>query len=125
MEAIVALLEHPAPNGTIFNIGGERPILHQDLQDLIAEEMEIRRYRFAVPTWFAGPAVTMVDPILTLLGRPRPNLRHFSWGGVVSSAVDDRRFRRRYPNVPVTQLRKGLREHIQWARSDGLLAGEA
>ena len=55
------------------------------------------------------------------MGSPMPLLAKASGGVCVSSAVDDRRFRKRYPAVPITPLIEGLREHIQWAREQHLL----
>lgn len=121
VEGIVALLDRPAPHGAVFNIGGERPLLVQELEALIAEELGVRRRRFAVPGWLAGPAAKAAEPLLSLLGRGGPGL-HERWrGDVLSAAVDDTRFRRGYPEVPVTDLRTGVREHLRWARREGLL----
>lgn len=122
-RAVVALLERPAPDGTVFNFGGPEPLLLQDLEAVIADELGVRRRRLVVPTWVAAPAARVVEPLLARLGRPRPHLRHMCSGGVVSAAVDDSRFRDRYTAVPATDLRTGLREHIRWARGEGLLAG--
>lgn len=123
-HAVVALLEQPAPDGAVFNIGGPRPLLLQDLQALIADEVGVRRRRIVVPTWVAAPAARVVEPLLARVGQPRPHLQHMCKGGVVSAAVDDSRFRGRHPGVPATDLRTGVREHIQWARSEGLLQGD-
>ena len=48
VEAIIAIVEEPAPAGTIFNIGGERPIRLRALRALIAEVLRVRPVRLPV-----------------------------------------------------------------------------
>ena len=98
VEAIIAIVEEPAPAGTIFNIGGERPILLRALRALIAEVL-----------------------LFALMGWPMPLLAEASRGVCVSSAVDHLPFRKRYPADSITPLIDGLGEHIQWAREQHLL----
>jgi nucleoside-diphosphate-sugar epimerase len=121
VEAIIALVQVPAPTGTVFNIGGERPILLRALHALIAETVKVDLRRIVLPATITGPLGGMAQAVLTLLGRPRPLLAEMSRGLCLSSAIDDRRFRERYPAVPVTRLVEGLREHINWAQQQHLL----
>jgi nucleoside-diphosphate-sugar epimerase len=121
VEAILAVLQQPAPHGTVFNIGGERPLRLQDLKVLVAETLGVPRRRIVLPSWFAGPLARAADPMVALLGRPNPVRVGMSRGLLFSAAVDDRRFRQRYPRVPIVRLEDGLREHIEWARSEYLL----
>ncbi len=121
VEAIIALVEEPAPPGTVFNLGGERPILLRALRALIAEMLGVSRRSIVVPASIAGPFGGITQAFFALMGRPRPLLAEMSRGHCFSSAVDDRRFRERYPAVPVTHLADGLREHINWAREQHLL----
>jgi nucleoside-diphosphate-sugar epimerase len=121
VEAIIALVEEPAPPGTVFNLGGERPILLRALRALIAEMLGVSRRSIVLPASIAGPFGGIAQAFFALMGRPRPLLAEMSRGHCFSSAVDDRRFRERYPAVPVTHLADGLREHIDWAREQHLL----
>jgi nucleoside-diphosphate-sugar epimerase len=121
VEAIFAILQRPAPHGTVFNIGGERPLRLQDLQGLVAKTLGVPRRRLVLPPWLAGPLSGAAEPLLALMGQPNPLRVGICQGHVFSAAVDDRRFRQRYPNVPVVNLEDGLREHIEWARAQHLL----
>lgn len=123
VHAIMAMVSQPAPHGTTFNIGGERPIRLQDLHALVAEMLGVRRRRLVLPAWLAGPSAALAQPVLALRGRSNPLLGGISRGRLFSAAVDDRRFRLRYPDVPVVELRRGLREYFDWASTQGLLAG--
>ena len=114
VEAIIALVEEPAPAGTVFNLGGERSILLRDWYVLIAEMLGVSRRRIVVPASIAGPFGIIAEAIFALIGRPRPLLAEMSRGRCFSSAVDDRRFRRCYSAVPVIPLADGLRQHINW-----------
>lgn len=120
--AIVALVGHPAAHGATFNVGGERPVLLQALHELTAAALgAARRRRVVIAPALAGPAAAVAAPILALAGRPRPRLRDFCRGRTVTCAVDDRAFRRDYPDVPVLSLDAGVREHVGWARAEGLV----
>jgi nucleoside-diphosphate-sugar epimerase len=121
VEAILAVLDQPAPHGTTFNIGGERPILLQDFEALVAEALGVPRRRVVLPAGLSGPAAGVAASVLSWTGRPNSLLRGMSRGRLFSSAVDDRPFRQRYPGVPVRPLSSGLREHIDWARTQRLL----
>jgi NADH dehydrogenase len=114
--AILALIERPADDGAILNVGGESPILLQNLQAMVANALGVQRRRLQIPSALAGPLTAVASPLLTRLGRPNRHLRAFGKGDVVSSAVDDRVFRERYPLVPVFPLERGVREHLAWAR---------
>jgi len=48
VDAIIAIVEEPPPAGTIFSIGGERPILLRALRALIAEVLRVRPVRLPV-----------------------------------------------------------------------------
>jgi nucleoside-diphosphate-sugar epimerase len=121
VEAIIAIVEEPAPAGTIFNIGGERPILLRALRALIAEVLRVRPRTIVVPASITSPFGGIAQRVFALMGWPMPLLAEASRGVCVSSAVDDRPFRKRYPAVPITPLIDGLGEHIQWAREQHLL----
>ena len=121
VEAIIAIVEEPAPAGTIFNIGGERPILLRALRALIAEVLRVRQRTIVVPASITSPFGGIAQRVFALMGSPMPLLAEASRGVCVSSAVDDRPFRKQYPAVPITPLIDGLREHIQWAREQNLL----
>lgn len=121
VQAILALVARPAEDGAVFNIGGERAVRLQELQALIAETLAVRRRRVAVPSWLAVPFCAAVAPVLAFGGRRNPRLRGMARGEVFSAAVDDRRFRSRYPDVPVTELEVGLRRHADWAMNQRLL----
>jgi nucleoside-diphosphate-sugar epimerase len=121
VEAIIAIVEEPAPAGTIFNTGGERPILLGALRTLIAEVLRVRPRTIVIPASITSPFAGKLNASFALMGSPMPLLAKASGGVCVSSAVDDRRFRKRYPAVPITPLIEGLREHIQWAREQHLL----
>lgn len=121
VQAILAVLERPAPHGTIFNVGGERQILLQEFQALVASVLNVPRRRLVLPSTISGPLAGLVGPLLSSMGRRNPLLRGISRGHLFSSAVDDRVFRQRYPHVPVRALRDGLQEHIDWARANRLL----
>lgn len=119
--AILSLLERPAPHGSVFNVGGPRTLLVQELDEIIATEMDVSLRRIRVPSHLAAPAARLLQPLLELVGRPRPNLVRMSRGEVLSAAVDDRRLRSAYPDVPSTGLRRGLQRHLRWAREEGLI----
>jgi hypothetical protein len=117
----MALVQQAASHGTIFNIGGERPMRVNDLHALMAETLGVRRKRFILPTLIAGPVGGAAGALLAVMGRPKPLLAPMCRGRLFSVAVDDRRFRQLYPAVPVVRLVDGLREHIDWARAQHLL----
>lgn len=119
--AVLAMVSRPAPHATVLNIGGERPIQLQELQALLAETLGISRHRLVLPGWFASPLCALGKPILALRGRSNPLLGAMCRGKLFSAAVDDLRFRQRYPDVPVASLRDGLRESIDWAATHRLL----
>jgi nucleoside-diphosphate-sugar epimerase len=120
-EAIVALIDSPAPHGSVFNLGGERPVLLQELHAITADVLGVSRRRIILPTPVAVVLAAVVGPVLSAAGRPKPHLHAFSAGRTISSAVDDRRFRRRYPAAPVLPLQSGIQEHVDWARAHDLL----
>ena len=101
VDAIIAIVEEPPPAGTIFSIGGERPILLRALRALIAEVL-----------------------LFALMGWPMPLLAEASRGVCVSSAVDDRPFRKRYPAVPITLLidERSDGVHLGYDKVESLLA---
>ena len=121
VEAIMALVKQPASHGAVFNVGGERPMRVNDLHALVAETLGIRRKRFTLPTSIAGPTGAAAGALFKFLGRPKPLLAPMCRGRVLSVALDDSHFRRLYPTVPVVKLVDGLREHIDWARTQQLL----
>jgi nucleoside-diphosphate-sugar epimerase len=121
VEALVALVERPAPHGTVFNVGGVQPITVGDFHALVAETLEVSRRRIVLPTSMAGPLAAAAATLSSFMGRPKPLLAGMSRGRVFSVAVDDRRFRELYSTVPVVRLTDGLREHIEWARAHRLL----
>ena len=121
VHAILAILARPAPHETAFNIGGERPLRLQELRALQADVLGVPRHRFVLPTRLASPLARLAKPVLALLGQTNPLLAAMSRGEVFSAAVDDRRFRQSYPEVPVVSLQAGLREHITWATAQHLL----
>jgi nucleoside-diphosphate-sugar epimerase len=120
-KGIVALVERPASAGTVFNLGGERPILAQDLFALIAEMLGRRRRRVVLSPAIVGQLGGIAEALCFLIGRPRPLLAAMCQGHCFSAAVNDRRFRQQYPEVPLFTLTEGLSEHIEWARANGLL----
>lgn len=120
VEAIIALVRRAATHGAVFNIGGERPIRLHDFESLAAEILGVRRRRLIVPSEVAWP-LALIRQNLPLFKAPKPHLAARSRGSVFSIAVDDRRFRKLYPGVPVVKLRDGVREHIAWARQQRLL----
>jgi nucleoside-diphosphate-sugar epimerase len=122
VRALVALVLVPATHGTVFNIGGERAVRLSEFEALVASTLGTRRRRVALPRQVAGPLMAVVDPLLGFLGRPNPLRKGINQGRTFSSAVDDSRFRRLYPDVPVVTLQDGLREHIDWAFANRLLA---
>ena len=121
VRAILAVVARPAPHGTVFNLGGERPLQLQELQALQADALGTRRRRIVVPPWAARPLAMVAMPVLARAGRPNPLLAEMSRGALFSAAVDDSRFRSRYPDVPVAKLEDGLRRTIDWAREQCLL----
>jgi nucleoside-diphosphate-sugar epimerase len=121
VEAVMALIEHAAPHGTVFNIGGERALRVNDLHALVAEILGVRRKRITLPTSIAGPVGGVAGALFAFMGRPKPLLAPMCRGHLLNAAVDDSRFRQLYPTVPVVRLLDGLREHIDWARSQRLL----
>jgi nucleoside-diphosphate-sugar epimerase len=123
VEAIVALVQQPAPAGTIFNLGGERPLLLQDLFGLIAETLGHHRRRIVLSRSIGRPLGGIAEALCSMIGQPKPLLAAMCRGRCFSAAVDDRRFREQYPAVPLLRLADGIREHIEWARVNGLLGG--
>jgi nucleoside-diphosphate-sugar epimerase len=123
VEAVIALMERPASSGAIFNIGGERPLLLQDLFGLMAEMLGCSRRRIVLSRSIVGPLGGVAEALCSTIGRPKPLLAAMCQGYRFSSAVDDRRFREQYPAVPLLSLTDGLREHIDWARANCLLGG--
>jgi nucleoside-diphosphate-sugar epimerase len=121
VEGITTLLEQPASTGTIFNLGGERSLLLQDLFALMAETLGCSRRRIVLPRSIVGPLGGIAEAICSVIGRPKPLLAAMCQGHCFSAAVDDRRFRERYPAVPRRSLTDGLGEHIDWARANCLL----
>ncbi len=121
VQTIMAILADPSPHGAVFNVGGERALPLQELQALQAEILGIRRRRLVIPTWLARPAAALAVPLLARKGRTKPPLTAMARGELFSAAVDDRRLRRRYPELRVTPLRTGLVETFEWAVERGLL----
>lgn len=121
VEAVIALIDRPASHQTVFNIGGERLIMVQDLFALQAEILDVRRRRIVVSTWIATPLVGVAKLLCAVTGRPEPLVVGMCRGRLFCAAVDDRRFRQSYPNVPVVRLTGGLREHLDWARTRQLI----
>lgn len=121
VEALVALIEARAPSGSTFNLGGQRKLLLQDFEALVAEILGVKRRRIVVPARAAAPAARLAMPLLSRMGRSSALLVEMAGGRRFSSAVDDRSFRERYPGVPIQPLRSGVEEHVKWARDQGLL----
>jgi nucleoside-diphosphate-sugar epimerase len=121
VEAILAILDVPAPHGEVFNFGGQYILRVQELETLVAKTLSVSRRSLIIPPWIAGPLSVPASTILARLGRVNPLLQRMARGETFSAAVDDSVFRQRYPHIPVVELEKGLQEHIGWARSSGLL----
>jgi nucleoside-diphosphate-sugar epimerase len=121
VEGITALVQRPAPTGTVFNLGGERPLLLQDLFALMAETLGCRRQRIVLSRSITGPLGGLAEAVCSVVGRRKPLVAEMCRGYCFSAAVDDRRFQRRYPAVPRLRLTDGIREHIEWARANCLL----
>lgn len=121
VRAIDALIERPAPHGSVFNIAGERPVREHDLYAIAAEVLGVDRRRIVWPALLAAPYAAVRAKIAHAKGRAKPMLAAMGRGVVFNTAVDDRRFRESYPDVPVMPLREGVEEHIAWARAHGLL----
>jgi nucleoside-diphosphate-sugar epimerase len=119
--AIAAMIDAPSEHATILNLGGESRLLLQELQALVAQVLNVPRRRVILPTMLAVPAVAGMAPLLSLMRRNTTNLRAFSRGQSLVSAVDDSAFRARYPRVPRMPLLQGIREHVEWARAQALL----
>jgi nucleoside-diphosphate-sugar epimerase len=123
VEGITALVEQPASTGTIFNLGGERPLLLQDLFALMAHMLGCHRRRIVLSRSIVGPLSQIAESVCSMIGRPKPLLAAMCQGYCFSTAVDDRRFREQYPGALLLSLTDGLREHIDWARANCLLGG--
>jgi nucleoside-diphosphate-sugar epimerase len=121
VSAMLAVIEQPAPHGTVMNVGGDTPVLLQDLLAEYARALGVSRRRVVIPPMAAGPLARVASPILALLGRRSAHLVAFCRGQVVSAAVDDSAFRARYPHVPRKPLAEGVREQVSWARANALL----
>lgn len=121
VQAMLAVIDAPAPHATVFNIGGERAILLQDLQGLVAETLNVPWHRLVIPSWVAVPLSAVAGLFLHFMGRRDQLLWRTSRGQLLSAAVDDGTFRKRYPDVPVIRLEDGVREHVEWAQRQGLL----
>jgi len=121
VHAILAIVAEPAPHETVMNIGGDRPIQFQHLQVLLAKTMGVQRHQVVLPRWLGTPLALLGEPILALRGRPNPLLGRMCRGDLFSAAVDDSRFRSRYPDVPVARLEDGLRDTVEWATAHHLL----
>jgi nucleoside-diphosphate-sugar epimerase len=121
VHAVSAIVERPARHGTALNIGGERAILLQDLQAMLAEVLGVSRHRLVLPPWLAGPMSVLGKPILSVRGRSNPHLGAMCRGALFSAAVDDSRLREGYPDVPIATLREGLVKSLEWATSQRLL----
>jgi len=121
VQALLAILETPAPHGMVLNFGGERSIRYPDFEALVAKTLGVPRRRITLPARIAGPITSIADPLLGFLGRPDPRRSSISRGNVFSSAVDDGKFRQHYPTVPRIKLEDGLRDHIDWAFANRLL----
>jgi nucleoside-diphosphate-sugar epimerase len=121
VEAIIAVVRRPAPHGMVFNVGGARPIRLEDWQAVVADALGVRRQRLVIPSWIGGPLAAVAQPGIAFMGRRNPLLVRMGRGHLFSAAVDDRRFRQRYPNVPVVDLTKGVKEHVEWAKTNHLL----
>ncbi len=68
-----------------------------------------------------GPAGNRRRTSSSARGRANPLLRELSRGQFFSAAVDDRRFRLRYPGVPIVELEQGLRHYLDWAIRNDLV----
>jgi nucleoside-diphosphate-sugar epimerase len=121
VAAIEAVIDRPAPHRSIYNVGGERVILLQDLEEMIALVADAPRRRVVLPPVLASPAVGLLTWLLAHAGKEKPNLRKFARGDVLSAAVDDTAFRAAYPAVPTATLLEGIREHLDWARRNSLI----
>lgn len=121
VEALVAMLDRPAPHGTVLNVGGEKPLLVQELDALISAALDVPRRRITLPSAVMKPLSKAATPVLARLGRERPLLAGIAAGERFTSAVDDSRFRAMYPGVRVVPLRDGIGNHIAWARAHDLL----
>lgn len=120
--AIVAILESPPAAVAVFNVGGARPILVQGLHALVHEVGVGRKpRRIVLPSAVTAPAGVLAATLLRLAGRSASALGPASRGERLNAAVDDSVFRSRFPDVAVVALEDGLREHIEWARAEGLL----
>jgi nucleoside-diphosphate-sugar epimerase len=121
VEAMLALVDTPAEDGSVFNVGGERALRLDDLRAVIAEIFDVPLRRIVVPPSLARPLAAAAAPLLAMRRRPSPLLARMARGESFSAAVDDTRFRTKYPDVRVTELQRGVRQHLDWARASGLL----
>lgn len=121
IKGLIALIESPAAHQTVFNLGGQGPFLLQNLQSIIAEVLEVSRQTVEIPPWLATPLALSASAFFKVIGRKKPHLTAMARGEIFSAAVDDQRFRQAYPNVPIMDIRDGLREHINWLRESDTL----
>lgn len=119
--AIAALVAAPAKHGTVFNVGGERAIRIDELDDLVARSLGVPHRRLVIPAWLAEPLARLLGPVLAAIGRPDPLLRTYARGQDVSSVLDDSSFRQSFPGLSRKPIESGLREQLEWARSERLL----
>lgn len=121
IAAIVAIVQAPAKHGSVFNIGGERPIMIGELDALIATALGVTHRRIILPAGIAGPLARIVQPLSAWLGRPNPLFRVYARGDNMSVVVDDLLFRSCYPEVGRLAIVDGIRGHVAWARAEGLI----
>jgi nucleoside-diphosphate-sugar epimerase len=74
VDAIIAIVEEPAPAGTIFNIGDARPILLCALRTLIAEVLRVRPRTIVIPASITSPFAGIAQRLFALMGSPMPLL---------------------------------------------------
>lgn len=121
IAALLAIVQVPAKHGSVFNVGGEGPILVEELDALVAAALGVTHRRIVIHPGIAAPLARIIQFLGALIGRPIRDLKVYAGGGNLNGVADDELFRRCYPELGRLPITDGIRDHVAWARGRGLI----
>jgi nucleoside-diphosphate-sugar epimerase len=119
VQVILLVLARKDLAGEVFNVGGERSLLYQQLIEMVAQRLNRRVVQLQLPAG-AGRAAGVIERAARLIGVPAPRQLSRLAQPIVNRAVDISKAQRMLGFGPVP-LEAGIMDTIDWFHRERLL----